>query len=567
MRSAKFLFFTNKFVKNKLPAISFFGIFLILFSANGCTYYKTSSPTFPEIEIRHQIENSRDMLVLHLGGNELRDKPAWQIYQLSLEDNGNIIKGKLKAYSSEGINNGNTYNKSTKPGLENEAHIYLNPNAISSIDTAKEAFQINIEDVTKLDIVDYDSRKTTSSQVGVGFAVLGSVIFVISLIALLTKSSCPYMYVSADDAWHFAGEIYSGAIFKSLERDDYLKIDRATTVNGFYNFQLENHLKEKQFTNLIELIQINHPPDVEIHSDQYGNIFGISNPTPPVSATSINSDNQLNKVIKEDDICYAFDELEENVINQLDLEFNNPDKTTNRAKLYLKLKNSMFADYVFGEFTKYFGSYYENWIAKKGSQSPEENIQWQKDQGVRLEIQIFSDNQWQTLDFINLTGPLGSRKLVVPIDLNGLESENINIRLKSAFMVWEIDYASMDFSNEVPLEIYRTSPVLTLNQDSKDIGKLISKDDSLYLEQFEIGDYSFLKFKAAEKKPQQSQSLVIHSKGYYEHIRNYDGLPDIIKLKEFKKPGGLSSFARNKYLQLNTIIQTTTFASSKPDNE
>ena len=46
----------------------------------------------------------------------------------------------------------------------------------------------------------------------------------------------------------------------------------------------------------------------------------------------------------------------------------------------------------------------------------------------------------------------------------------------------------------------------------------------------------------------------LHTKGYYEHVREYEGIPDMVELRHFRKPGRFIEFSKEKYQeQLNLM--------------
>ena len=65
-----------------------------------------------------------------------------------------------------------------------------------------------------------------------------------------------------------------------------------------------------------------------------------------------------------------------------------------------------------------------------------------------------------------------------------------------------------------------------------------------------IGDVTEVIYKASYQKESEKQSVFLHTRGYYELIRDYEGLPQLIELNKFKKPGYFSEYSRDKYLKM-----------------
>jgi hypothetical protein len=41
----------------------------------------------------------------------------------------------------------------------------------------------------------------------------------------------------------------------------------------------------------------------------------------------------------------------------------------------------------------------------------------------------------------------------------------------------------------------------------------------------------------------------LRTKGYYEHVREYEGVPDMVELSEFRKPGRFIEFSKEIYTE------------------
>jgi hypothetical protein len=57
-------------------------------------------------------------------------------------------------------------------------------------------------------------------------------------------------------------------------------------------------------------------------------------------------------------------------------------------------------------------------------------------------------------------------------------------------------------------------------------------------------------FRAIKLSENQRQSFFLHTRGYYELIRDFEGFPNLVELKKFKKNGYFSDFSRATYLKV-----------------
>jgi hypothetical protein len=154
---------------------------------------------------------------------------------------------------------------------------------------------------------------------------------------------------------------------------------------------------------------------------------------------------------------------------------------------------------------------------------------------------------WTFVDYFNVIGPLASRDLVMPIDLSALSGTSVKLRLECGFMFWEIDYAAIDFDENIPVAITCLEPTTAIDETGEETAHLLAADDDRYLFQPDIGNEATLTYIIPEAASGMQQSFFLHSKGYYEYIRDYQGIPDILYLNNFKKPGMFTRFSRETY--------------------
>jgi hypothetical protein len=137
----------------------------------------------------------------------------------------------------------------------------------------------------------------------------------------------------------------------------------------------------------------------------------------------------------------------------------------------------------------------------------------------------------------------------VPLDLSAVSSQQLQVRLSSGFMFWEIDAMAIDYSNNTDYTIEKPPLSQATDETGKDIRTLLNKEDGQYLEQPEIGNVATLEYKAGRHKEDMVYSYVFHTKGYYQHIRNFTGKADVKFLKQFTKPNAFPLYGMERYKQ------------------
>ena len=406
--------------------------------------------------------------------------------------------------------------------------------------------------IDQIEVYDIDLAKTiVYSTLGIA-GTLGAIFIFI----LLTKDSCPFIYAYNGETYEFAGEIYSGAIHPPLERHDYLPLPVLQPIENEYRIKITNEIKEIQHTNLTELLVFDHPENAEILVDKYGNIHTVSDPQLPEFATAMDGSN-IEYLLAEKDSLSFMSGIPDNENQDMDgmiLTFDRPvDKDT--GKLVIKGKNSFWLDYIHGQFSELFGDRLETWKEEQKDKSPEKMIEWSLDQGIPLSVYLETDEGWEFVDYYNVVGPLASKDDVLEIDLSNASNEKVKIKLEFGFLFWEIDYAAMDFTPNLTTSNYTVPVTSAMDQNSIDVSYELRYDDEKYYHQPHIGDQALLTFKVPEQIEGTKRSIILHSKGHYEILKDAEGEPDLAYLNSFRKPGAFSKFSKEKFMQFYNQFQ------------
>jgi len=365
---------------------------------------------------------------------------------------------------------------------------------------------------------------------------------VVGVIIAATKSSCPFVSGMEGDQYRLQGEIYGGAIYPQLARHDYLPLRLSPAADHTLQVKISNELKERQYTDIAELWVINHDRDTKVIPDKDGNLYGISDPQSPKMATLSNGrDVSMELASAGDNRVLYFDDTSSNTgKNEVLLRFGKA-AMQKKGRLLLSLKNSYFLDHLYGQLAKGLGSYYASYVHQQQQRSAADLLRWVKEQQIPLEVSVKTSNGWRPVADLNTIGPLANREVVVPMDLDAVEGEEVEVRLSSGFMFWEIDAVSMDFGRDDNFSVARSLPIMAKDE-------LDRVEDGKYLDQPEIGNTATLTYAwKAPTDPSQVQSFVFHSKGYYEHIREFQGKPDMRFLQRFTHPNAFPVFAMEQW--------------------
>jgi hypothetical protein len=404
-----------------------------------------------------------------------------------------------------------------------------------------------LSSIQQIKIIEKDTGKTTASYVFGTFGVIAGALLIIGVIVALTKSSCPYVYSYDGEGYVFEGEIFGGAIAKNLQREDFMPLTSLKQKDGLYKIRISNELKERQHTDLAQLLIVEHPADQKVLLDKNGVVHSIGNIQHPEAACTFSGDDILPEMQSKDEMVFFFND-EEYSTNGVVIKFNKPEGA-NLGKLVFRAKNTLWSDYQVGRFFQLFGSSFNGWMEKQSKINPEVRKQRIIDQQLPLEIYLKNGAEWNLVDRLQTVGPLAYRDFVVPIDLTKHAADDIELKIQSGFMFWEIDQIGLDFTDDRELEISRVNPISAIGTGGIDWLTELKATDGQYMSQDTVGMVTELIYRAPTTSGNgYVQSCFLRTSGYYEPIREFEGLPQLIELNKFKTPGYLSDFSRTNYL-------------------
>jgi hypothetical protein len=410
-------------------------------------------------------------------------------------------------------------------------------------DTLRDAADLALDwgSIDRITVYDVSVGKTILIWTGaaIGAAAIAFVIF------LLTKSSCPFVYADNGDGngYSFQGEIFSGAIYPQLERDDWMPLP--APAGPAYRLRVTNEVKEIQHIDRAALWLVRHPPGTGVLLDAEGMPHTFSAPASPARCVTLGGEDASALVAARDSLAYMGGDgsASGGWSDGLDLAFAKP-AGARRAKLILRARNSFWLDYLYGQFQDLFGAGLADWNEKMRKAPKEKAEAWFRDQGLPLAIEAQGPSGWSRIASLPLPGPMAARDFIVPFEVP--PGDSLRVRLRCGFLFWEIDYAAVDFSPDLPAGIVRVEADSASDQDGRDLRVPLSAADGKRYDQPRVGDQAWLRFAVPSAPAGQEQSAFLASRGYYDILRTPQGRPRMAKLKGFREPGALPRFSAER---------------------
>jgi hypothetical protein len=523
--------------------LSFFLVLAFLNMLGGCRYYyKVTTSEDSPADVIHNQQDEAKFIILHFGDQ------AWEFTDIKVTEK--TVVGTISElqgheyYKTTRTDQVNRY-KASKSEDKDESEVLNEVHITVSEYTALDDNEVSVslENIEKIEIYDRAAGATTASWIFGGLGVAAGVLAVITIIAVLTKSSCPFIYVYNGTNYEFCGEIYSGAIQPPLERHDYLPLHELREIDNLYKIQMKNEVHEIQHTNLSELIVVDHPPESEVLIDKYGNLCTINNPYSPLSATNLEGNDILPQILAKDSLSYSgYDPGKDpNLTDGAIMEFEIPEEADS-LMLSLRAKNSFWLDYLFTRFHALFGSEYDSYMNKQAEATRLELMERMFDQKLPISVSIEKDGEWVYQDYFNVAGPMALRDDILSLDVSDISSGQVRIRLEYGLYFWELDYVGIDFKGDEKIMKQVVQLESAFDGKNDDVKDLLIADDSLYYIQPDIGDVVEMTFKVPASKGMQ-RSVFLHSKGHYKIIRDQTGAPDLKTLRSLNSENGLPQYS------------------------
>jgi hypothetical protein len=183
--------------------------------------------------------------------------------------------------------------------------------------------------------------------------------------------------------------------------------------------------------------------------------------------------------------------------------------------------------------------------------SKEELLKWVTEQQIPLDIAVNTEKGWLNITSLTTIGPVAFRETAIEVDVSTVKGDEVEVKLGSGFLFWEIDYAAMDFSTDKNFNIEKLNPESATDEAGRDILDELINEDGVYHQQPSIGNSATIVFKSKTKAAESATATyILETKGYYEHIRDFKNPPDVKFLEQFKKPGAFPLYGMNLYKKI-----------------
>jgi hypothetical protein len=350
----------------------------------------------------------------------------------------------------------------------------------------------------------------------------------------------------------FKGGLYSGAILSSAERTDYMVLDHFPVDKQLARMRINNVRGEAQYINQIRLMTVSHPKNSHVLVDRKGQVFRFDNPIAPLQAYCGSGKDIHQEILASDGNLAFFDERKSNEASSILLRFP-ASMAGKKARLIIHGQNTAWAGYLNQMFMGYFGRYYDKWQIQQEQKEPKALNDWMLKQSLPIKIMLKQANgAWQMADYLPLAGNTAMRKFIVELDLPQTTTSTLDIRLETVFNFWQIDYLSLDTTQQTGINVHWIDPTFSSQDSLSNAAMKLKKIDKEY---FKLEGEQFLPLEFRLPDPAgENQSFFLAGTGYYHQSAASQNKPDFPALISFQKPGAFQSFSTKQLEKLERSI-------------
>jgi len=118
-----------------------------------------------------------------------------------------------------------------------------------------------------------------------------------------------------------------------------------------------------------------------------------------------------------------------------------------------------------------------------------------------------------------------------------------------------VDFAGIDFGETEDVELEYVAVQQATTENGEEVGALLTAADQRYVTQDQVGDHMVVSFMEPLPVTGTERTIFLKNRGYYNYIRDYQGIPDIAELKKFRIPGYFTRFSENEYRRVMPFIR------------
>jgi len=414
---------------------------------------------------------------------------------------------------------------------------------------ARLAYAIPIEKVQRVWVERSDAGRVVLLTVGIAAAVFAALF----LIVAATKQSCPFVYSWDGTHYVFDAEPYGGATTRGLERDDFAELEHLQAEGGRYRLMVTNEVPETQYTNLMELWVVDHPPGLRVAADEWGGLHTLADTRPPLTAGDREGHDLRPWFEKTDKLIWepeAVPDADGSLRREIVMSFARPHDAS-RANLVANVATGLWGSYMIKEMLALRGRELGAWYASiDGDPAAGQALRaWNlREELYALKVEVEEPTGWEVRGALIGGGPFIAEDRVLPLDLSRVRGDQLRIRIRPPAGFWALNSFAVDYGRDRELAVQKIAAVEARDTRGIDVLEALKTRDDDYYTMPETGDRGYVIFPAPASRPGTERTVFLHTRGYYRLHLTGEGEPDRATLRQIvEDPDGAARFAAARF--------------------
>lgn len=400
--------------------------------------------------------------------------------------------------------------------------------------------------------------QSVGTAVGATLGVIAGVGLVVLVVALASKSSCPFVFVETPEGVRFVGEAYSGSVVRALQRDDLLELPALGP--GPVRLALGNHANETQHTDRLELVLVDHGPDERAVAGLDARPLLVGASRPPVRVTGLDGralptptsapggawESAMDVLARRDDaplrdgIEVTFPAVAEGATPVLELD----------------AANTHWLDLVLGRMFASFGDGLREHLARSDARPDDATPRaWREREAIDLSVETLVAGQWRRAARVTTPGPAALRHVAVTLP-RPPAGEALRVRLVAGTGFWRIGALGVSTLRDPAPSATRVAPTRAAQPDGSDARALLAAVDGAYQHLPRRGDRLELTFEAPAASAGRSRTAFLFANGYYTvHAQPQAERSSGTLLRLRDEPGAMARFGLDLYRELTRVVR------------
>ena len=427
---------------------------------------------------------------------------------------------------------------------------------------AATAYDVTVDSRTIAELQVYFDEGRVWSRIGIVTGAVASaaagVGLIVGLVALATKTSCPFVFVETPEGVRLVGEGYSGATVRAIQRDDLLELPPLAGATA--RLVLSNHAFETQRTDRLELQIVEHAPDERAVAGADARPLRVGAARAPLRVTTLDgralpAPTSAGGRLWESDMGAAARAAVPPLRDGLEVTFA-PSTDGAAPVLELDVANTPWIDVVLGRMFAAFGDGLGEYLASQEAPSQAAGQRsWREREGVDLAVEVPDGAGWRTVARVPTPGPAAVRHVAVALP-RVRAGEPVRVRLVAGTGFWRVGTLALSALRDGAVPMVRVAPSRAVQPDGTDGRALLAETDGAYQVLARRGDRLALEFDLPSVPAGRAHTAFLFANGYYSvhpPPQASRSVGTLLRLRD--EPGAMARFGIDLYRALERTVR------------